>query len=79
MAAELSSHLAALVASRDMTEKEQHATIITWISEFMDTNGGIVETLKEEREALLAQQNTEADLEGSPFMESDSNTFDVAD
>jgi hypothetical protein len=79
MAAEASSHLEALVASRDMTEKEQHATIITWIHDFMETNGGIMETLREERAALLEQRSSETELEGSPYMESDSGAYDVTD
>ena len=79
MDAERSSHLEALVASRDMSEKEQHATIITWISQFMDANDGIVETLKEERKALLEQRNAEAEIEGSPYMEPDSGAFDETD
>lgn len=78
MAAEASSHLAALVASRDTTEKEQHATIITWITQFMDTNDGIMERLISERKAQLELQNTEAALEGSAYMEPDSGTY-VAD
>jgi hypothetical protein len=62
-----------------MSEKEQHATIITWISQFMDTNDGIVETLKEERSALLTQRNQETEVEGSAYMEPDSGEFDESD
>jgi transcription initiation factor IIE alpha subunit len=79
MAAEASSHLEALVSSRDQQAKEQHAVIITWINQFMEVNGGIMEALKEERKALLEQQDQEPEPEGSPYMESDSGAFDAAD
>jgi len=79
MAAERSSHLEALVANPDIEAQKKHATIIKWITDFIDTNGGIVETLIEERKALLSQKNSEAEIEGSPYMEPDSGAFDVTE
>ena len=79
MAEERWAHLAELEATGDIELQKKHATIMVWIGQFMERNGGIVETLKEERAALLEQQNAEAELEGSPYMESDSSTFDVED
>lgn len=79
MDAERWAHLAELEATSDIELQKKHATIMVWIGQFMERNGGIVETLKEERAALLEQQSTEAEIEGSPYMESDSGTFDAAD
>lgn len=80
MAEERWAHLGALEGSSDIEEQKKHATIMVWIGHFMELNGGIVEQLKEEREALLAQQNEETEtIAGSPYMESDSGASDVAD
>ena len=79
MAAERWAHLAELEATPDIELQKKHATIMVWIGQFMELNGGIVETLIEERKALIDQQNTKAEIEGSPYMESDSGQSDVAD
>ena len=79
MAAERWAHLAELEATSDIELQKKHATIMVWIGQFMELNGGIVETLIEERKALIDQQNTEAEIEGSAYMESDSGQSDVAD
>ena len=79
MAEERWAHLAELEATTDIELQKKHATIMVWIGQFMERNGGIVETLKEERAAILEQQNTEPEPEGSAYMDSDSGTFDTAD
>ena len=79
MAEERWAHLAHLEASDDIEIQKKHATIMVWIGQFMELNGGIVEQLKEERDGLLAQQNEEPLPEGSPYMESDSGASDVED
>ena len=79
MAEERWAHLAELEATSDIELQKKHATIMVWIGQFMERNGGIVEQLKEERAALLEQQSAEAEVEGSAYMESDSGQSDVAD
>ncbi len=79
MAEERWAHLAALEADPDIEAQKKHATIMVWIGQFMELNGGIVESLKEEREAMLAAQNTDPLPEGSPYMESDSGASDEMD
>jgi len=81
MAEERWAHLAELEATSDIELQKKHATIMVWIGQFMERNGGIVEQLKEERAALLELQSAEAEaeVEGSAYMESDSGQSDVAD
>lgn len=79
MDAERWAHLAELEASTDIEIQKKHATVMVWIAQFMERNGGIVEQLKEERKALLEQQSAEAEPSGSAYMEPDSGTFDEND
>jgi hypothetical protein len=76
MAAERWAHLARLESSSDIEQQKKHATIMVWIGQFMERNGGIVESLKEERRAMLEQQSAEAEIQGSHYMEPDSGAFD---
>ena len=79
MAAIRLHYLDALAENPDLEEQKKIAAVITFITKNFLSEEGIMQWLIDERKALLEQQNSEAELEGSPYMESDSSTFDVED
>jgi hypothetical protein len=68
-----------LAYSDNLEEQKRHAVIVSFITQNFLSDSGIMEWLIEERAAMLEQQKSEKELEGSPFMEPDSGTFDETD